>query len=37
MGFGTSVTYESLRAGNCTSAPVKEDLSAYWTPLVYFQ
>ncbi|KAJ1329293.1 DUF1996 domain-containing protein [Microdochium nivale] len=30
-------TYESLRAGSCTSCAVKQDLSAYWTPGLYFE
>ncbi|KXJ92933.1 hypothetical protein Micbo1qcDRAFT_52142 [Microdochium bolleyi] len=30
-------TYESLRAGSCTSCAVKQDMSAYWTPNLYFE
>ncbi|KAH7033096.1 uncharacterized protein B0I36DRAFT_320768 [Microdochium trichocladiopsis] len=30
-------TYADLRAGNCTSCAVKQDMSAYWFPTLYFQ
>ncbi|KAK9897064.1 hypothetical protein P389DRAFT_178801 [Cystobasidium minutum MCA 4210] len=36
FNFATSLTYEALRKSNCTSSGVKEDSSAYWTPIVYF-
>ncbi|KAK9777839.1 hypothetical protein AB5N19_04550 [Seiridium cardinale] len=36
-GFSESATYDSIMAGNCTSCAVTEDLSAYWTPAMYFQ
>lgn len=36
-GFSLAATYEDLIGGNCTSCAVKQDLSAYWTPAVYFQ
>ncbi|KAG8927410.1 hypothetical protein FRC03_009749 [Tulasnella sp. 419] len=35
--FGRSATYDTLRASSCTSCLVKEDLSAYWTPTLYFK
>lgn len=34
-GFGQSVTYESMRASRCTTAPVTEDKSNYWIPQLY--
>ncbi|KAM0753948.1 WSC-domain-containing protein [Meredithblackwellia eburnea MCA 4105] len=30
-------TFETMRASDCTSCKVKQDLSAYWTPQLYFQ
>ncbi|KAI0122925.1 hypothetical protein BJ170DRAFT_118091 [Xylariales sp. AK1849] len=35
-GFGESATFDDLTAGNCTSCAVDQDLSAYWTPPMYF-
>lgn len=35
-GFKGPSTYESLRQSNCTSCLVKEDLSNYWFPKLYF-
>lgn len=35
--FGPSADYASLRQSSCTSCPIKEDLSAYWTPELYYQ
>lgn len=35
-GFGFSMTYEQARAATCTSCPVSQDLSNYWTPVLYF-
>lgn len=36
-GFSETVTFNDLRDGNCTSCAVTEDMSAYWTPSLYFQ
>jgi len=36
-GFHESATYEDLMAGDCTSCAVKEDMSAYWAPGMYFR
>ena len=30
-------TYHSLQSSNCTSCEIKKDLSAYWTPLLYYE
>ncbi|GAA6026743.1 hypothetical protein JCM8097_005827 [Rhodosporidiobolus ruineniae] len=35
--FGLSTTFEELRASECTSCGVKQDMSNYWTPQLYFQ
>lgn len=35
--FGPHVTSENLRASRCTSGPIVEDKSNYWTPTLYFQ
>ncbi|KAF1813861.1 hypothetical protein P152DRAFT_294870 [Eremomyces bilateralis CBS 781.70] len=35
--FGFSSGYDDLRASECTSCSVKEDLSAYWFPPIYFE
>jgi hypothetical protein len=35
-GFGFTTSYEQQRASACTSCPVKQDLSAYWTPKLYW-
>ncbi|KAI1149892.1 hypothetical protein F4825DRAFT_463754 [Nemania diffusa] len=35
-GFGMSATYDDLINGDCTSCAVKQDKSAYWTPVMYF-
>ena len=36
-GFSSSSKGSDLRASPCTSRLVKQDLSAYWSPLLYFQ
>ncbi|KAI6093158.1 hypothetical protein F4821DRAFT_76382 [Hypoxylon rubiginosum] len=36
-GFSESATFDDLAGGSCTSCAVKQDMSAYWTPGVYFQ
>ncbi|GAA5945455.1 hypothetical protein JCM10213_005991 [Rhodosporidiobolus nylandii] len=35
--FDLSTTFEGMRASECTSCQVKQDMSAYWTPQLYFQ
>ncbi|BGP13573.1 hypothetical protein JCM10213_008710 [Rhodosporidiobolus nylandii] len=35
--IGLSNTFEDMRQSECTSCLVKQDLSAYWTPQLYFQ
>ncbi|ORY75303.1 hypothetical protein BCR35DRAFT_292930 [Leucosporidium creatinivorum] len=35
--FALSNTFENMRASECTSCLVKQDMSAYWTPQMYFQ
>ncbi|KAK1060229.1 hypothetical protein LTR74_012048 [Friedmanniomyces endolithicus] len=35
-GFGFETSYEQQRASACSSCPVKQDLSAYWTPKLYY-
>ena len=35
--FSPSSTFADMRASDCTSCLVKQDMSAYWTPQLYFQ
>ncbi|GAA5845914.1 hypothetical protein JCM9279_002422 [Rhodotorula babjevae] len=35
-GFSLTSTYQDLRKSTCTSCLAKADLSAYWSPLLYF-
>ncbi|GAA6026736.1 hypothetical protein JCM8097_005823 [Rhodosporidiobolus ruineniae] len=35
--FNLQTTFEQLRASECTSCLVKQDMSNYWTPELYFQ
>ena len=35
-GFGFTTSYAQQRASACSSCPVKQDLSAYWTPKLYY-
>ncbi|KAK0835774.1 hypothetical protein LTR73_000273 [Friedmanniomyces endolithicus] len=35
-GFGFETSYEQQRASACSSCPIKQDLSAYWTPKLYY-
>ncbi|GAA5931862.1 uncharacterized protein JCM15063_001588 [Sporobolomyces koalae] len=35
--FALGTTFEQLRASECTSCLVKQDMSNYWTPQMYFQ
>lgn len=36
-GFGLNPSYEDLMKGDCTSCGVKQDMSAYWAPALYFK
>jgi hypothetical protein len=35
-GFGLDMTYDDALASKCSTCHVKEDLSNYWTPKMYF-
>nr|POE75583.1 hypothetical protein CFP56_53695 [Quercus suber] len=35
-GFGFTTSYEKLRASKCSSCSIQQDLSAYWTPKLYY-
>ncbi|TKA62589.1 hypothetical protein B0A49_13496 [Cryomyces minteri] len=35
-GFGFTMDYAQARASQCSSCPIKEDLSNYWTPKLYY-
>lgn len=34
--FGMTSNMQTLRESSCTSCAVTQDLSAYWTPALYF-
>jgi len=36
-GLGFSQNYAITRSATCTTAAFKEDLSNYWTPVLYYQ
>ncbi|KAL1297177.1 hypothetical protein AAFC00_004750 [Neodothiora populina] len=36
-GFGFEMDYEQARTSTCSSCPIKQDLSNYWTPALYYQ
>ncbi|KAF2667566.1 WSC-domain-containing protein [Microthyrium microscopicum] len=36
-GFGFSMDYAQARSSSCSSCPIKEDFSNYWTPKLYYQ
>ncbi|KAL0943425.1 WSC domain-containing protein [Colletotrichum truncatum] len=36
-GISPTAEFSDLVAGDCTSCRVKQDMSAYWTPALYFQ
>ncbi|GAA6010573.1 hypothetical protein JCM10207_007745 [Rhodosporidiobolus poonsookiae] len=36
-GVGLGSTFDDLRASQCSTCRVKQDMSAYWTPQLYFQ
>jgi hypothetical protein len=35
-GFGLTMDFAAARAAKCSSCPVKEDMSNYWTPKLYY-
>jgi hypothetical protein len=35
--FGPTMTYEDARSSSCTTCNIKQDLSNYWTPKLYYQ
>ena len=35
--FGFDMDYEQARTSTCSSCPIKEDLSNYWTPALYYK
>lgn len=35
-GFGFSMDYYQARNSSCSSCPIKQDLSNYWTPKLYY-
>ena len=35
-GFGFEMTYEQARNAKCSSCPIKQDMSNYWTPKLYY-
>ena len=36
-GFGYTETYEQARNASCSSCPITQDLSNYWTPVLYYK
>ncbi|KAI4719470.1 WSC-domain-containing protein [Aureobasidium sp. EXF-10727] len=36
-GFKFDMTYADARSSSCSSCPIKQDLSNYWTPSLYYQ
>ncbi|KIW13478.1 hypothetical protein PV08_08666 [Exophiala spinifera] len=37
INIDTTSTFDSLSRASCTTCSVQKDLSAYWTPLLYYQ
>ncbi|KAG8745918.1 hypothetical protein FRC10_006722 [Ceratobasidium sp. 414] len=37
QGFRSNSTFDSLRAASCTNCLIKQDLSNYWYPKLYFR
>lgn len=35
-GFNFTMDYADARASECSSCPIKQDLSNYWTPKLYY-
>lgn len=36
-GFSLDMDYEDARSATCSSCPITQDLSNYWTPKLYYQ
>jgi len=36
-GFGFAMDYDQARKSTCSTCPIKQDLSNYWTPKLYYQ
>ena len=36
-GFDYNMTYQQARDSKCSTCPIQDDLSNYWTPLLYFR
>ncbi|KAF1350743.1 hypothetical protein BDV97DRAFT_350297 [Delphinella strobiligena] len=36
-GFGFEMTYEQTQTSTCSSCPITQDLSNYWTPKLFYQ
>lgn len=36
-GFGFNISYDQLRASTCSSCSIQQDLSAYWTPALFYE
>lgn len=36
-GFGFTETYDQARNSTCSSCLIKEDMSNYWTPTLYYK
>jgi len=36
-GLNFTMDYAQARSSNCSSCPIKQDLSNYWTPSLYYQ
>jgi hypothetical protein len=36
-GFGFAMDFDQARASTCSTCPIKQDLSNYWTPKLYYQ
>lgn len=37
LGFHFEAKFDDVMSSECTSCAVKQDLSVYWTPALYFQ
>jgi Domain of unknown function (DUF1996) len=35
-GFGFTMDYAQARSSKCSSCPIEQDLSNYWTPALYY-
>jgi hypothetical protein len=36
-GFANEMDFAQARASKCSSCPIKQDLSNYWTPMLYYR